>query len=296
MNKKFELSNITMEYKGRTLYRIKATKDFSDVNKGDLGGWVQYEENLSQQGNCWLYDDSKCMDESRVTDNSIMRDFTEMYNCSKMHDYSKMYDYSKMCGCSEMYNFTEIHGYSKMCDSSKIHDYSKMYAYTEMHDSSEMYDYSEMHGSSEMYDYSEMHNYSKMYSDSIIYDYSKMYDHARMFADSAMFGASEMHDYSEMHGSSRMHGSMLKDKEKLHGELFSIVEKFIDIVNPKGRMITGVLKNGEILYNVGCQEEITKEEFIDRIYYEDGGIEENPHRKEYLKIINMIESYFSYED
>ena len=236
MNKKFELSNITMEYKGRTLYRIKATKDFSDVNKGDLGGWVQYEENLSQQGNCWLYDDSKCMDESRVTDNSIMRDFTEMYNCSKMHDYSKMYDYSKM------------------------------------------------------------HNYSKMYSDSIIYDYSKMYDHARMFADSAMFGASEMHDYSEMHGSSRMHGSMLKDKEKLHGELFSIVEKFIDIVNPKGRMITGVLKNGEILYNVGCQEEITKEEFIDRIYYEDGGIEENPHRKEYIKIINMIESYFSYEE
>ena len=74
------------------------------------------------------------------------------------------------------------------------------------------------------------------------------------------------------------------------------MDDFIEIHNKKGRIVTGVLKNGEILYNVGYQEEMTKEEFIDRIYYEDGGIEENPHRKEYLKIINMIESYFSYED
>ena len=56
--------------------------------------------------------------------------------------------------------------------------------------------------------------------------------------------------------------------------------------------MTGVLKDGKIFYNVGCQEKITKEEFINRIYNEDGGIEKNPHRKEYLKIIDMIELYF----
>ena len=236
-NKKFELSNITMEYKGRTLYRIKATKDFSDVKKGDLGGWVQYEENLSQQGICWIYDDAKCMDNSRVTEDSIMRDFAEMYDCSKMHDYSQMFDHSEMHYCSEMYDYSQMHDYSKMCNFS------------------EMYDCSEMH------DYSQIHDYS------------------------------QMHDFSEMHGN-----SMLKDKEKLYGKLYSIVDDFIEIHNKKGRIVTGVLKNGEILYNVGYQEEMAKEEFIDRIYYEDGGIEENPHRKEYIKIINMIESYFSYEE
>ena len=97
--------------------------------------------------------------------------------------------------------------------------------------------------------------------------------------------------YQNIRRLKNVHGSMLKDKEKLHGELFSIVEKFIDIVNPKGRMITGVLKNGKVLYNVGCQDEITKEIFIDRIYNEGGGIEKNPHRKEYLKIIDIIELY-----
>ena len=37
--------------------------------------------------------------------------------------------------------------------------------------------------------------------------------------------------------------------------------------------------------------EITKEVFIDRIYNDDGGIEKHPYRKEYLKIIDVIELY-----
>ena len=51
-NKKYELTDITMTYEGRTLYRIRASKDFSDVKKGDLGGWVSNEYNLSQYSDC----------------------------------------------------------------------------------------------------------------------------------------------------------------------------------------------------------------------------------------------------
>ena len=90
-----------------------------------------------------------------------------------------------------------------------------------------------------------------------------------------------------------LNNSVLKNDDELYGKLVSRVDKFIDInvPNKRGRTITGVLKNGEILFNVGCQDEITKEVFIDRIYNEDGGLEKNPHRKEYLKIIDMIELY-----
>lgn len=37
-----------------TLYQIEALKDFSDVKSGDLGGWIEKESNLSQEGNCWV--------------------------------------------------------------------------------------------------------------------------------------------------------------------------------------------------------------------------------------------------
>ena len=60
MEKKYILTDIKKEYGGYTLYRIKALKDFTlingkEIHKGDLGGWVESEDNLSQKGLCWLH-------------------------------------------------------------------------------------------------------------------------------------------------------------------------------------------------------------------------------------------------
>ena len=60
MEKKFELTEeFIINNSGVKLYRIKALKDFSDVKKGDFGGYVQQERNLSQFGNAWVYGDAK---------------------------------------------------------------------------------------------------------------------------------------------------------------------------------------------------------------------------------------------
>ena len=57
--KKYELTKETLTYFGKTLYRIKALKDFSNVKKGDLGGFLESEANLSQTGDAWVYGDAK---------------------------------------------------------------------------------------------------------------------------------------------------------------------------------------------------------------------------------------------
>lgn len=38
------------------LWQIRALRDFGDVKAGQLGGWLECEENLSQLGDCWIYD------------------------------------------------------------------------------------------------------------------------------------------------------------------------------------------------------------------------------------------------
>lgn len=40
---------------GITLRRIVALRDFGDVKAGDKGGWIEKEENLSQDGNAWVF-------------------------------------------------------------------------------------------------------------------------------------------------------------------------------------------------------------------------------------------------
>lgn len=56
---KYELTKNTKVVDGKTLYQIRAIKDFGDVDKGDLGGWIEAEKNLSQEGNCWVSGDAR---------------------------------------------------------------------------------------------------------------------------------------------------------------------------------------------------------------------------------------------
>ena len=54
MEKKYKLTEETINVYGITLYRIEALKDFGNVKKGDKGGFIEKEDNLSQYRNCWI--------------------------------------------------------------------------------------------------------------------------------------------------------------------------------------------------------------------------------------------------
>ena len=51
MENKYKLTEESISYFGKTLYRIEALKDFANVKKGDKGGYIEKEDNLSQRGN-----------------------------------------------------------------------------------------------------------------------------------------------------------------------------------------------------------------------------------------------------
>lgn len=52
------------------LYRVKAVREFSDISIGDIGGYVQGYHNLSHKGNCWVYDDSKLLNNAKLSENA----------------------------------------------------------------------------------------------------------------------------------------------------------------------------------------------------------------------------------
>lgn len=52
--KKYELTAESIVKFGRTLFRIKALVAFGDVKEGELGGFVEKEENLDQSGDAWV--------------------------------------------------------------------------------------------------------------------------------------------------------------------------------------------------------------------------------------------------
>ena len=65
------------------------------------------------------------------------------------------------------------------------------------------------------------------------------------------------------------------------------IKSIIDVIETSRRCIYVLHEpNKEPLFTIGCQWNITKETIIQRIYEEDGGLECNPHRQEYLDILN----------
>ena len=72
MAKKYKLTDECIAIGGYKLYRIEALKDFSWVKKGDKGGFIESEYNLSQENNCWVYGDAKVYGNAYVYGNACV--------------------------------------------------------------------------------------------------------------------------------------------------------------------------------------------------------------------------------
>jgi hypothetical protein len=67
---KYELTDETMKIDGHILHRIRALRDFGDVEEGDLGGFIESEDNLSHEGDCWVGDNAVVYDNAKVYENA----------------------------------------------------------------------------------------------------------------------------------------------------------------------------------------------------------------------------------
>ena len=69
--KKFKLtSEFIVDISGVKLFRIKALIEFGNVKAGDLGGYIEKEENLSHMGNAWVSGNAQVFGNARVSGNA----------------------------------------------------------------------------------------------------------------------------------------------------------------------------------------------------------------------------------
>ena len=138
MEKKYKLTEETIIVNGKTLYRIKSLKDFGNVKKGDKGGFVEKEENLSQSGDCWVYDNAKVYNNAKVFDyadiygnaeifgNAIVSGNARVYGNAKVYHYAMVYDNAEVCdnaiisGNAEVYHDAAVYGNARVFGNAEI--------------------------------------------------------------------------------------------------------------------------------------------------------------------------------
>lgn len=50
--------------------RIRSLKNFRDIRIGDFGGMVQGYHNLDQEGESWIYENSKVLDDAQILEDA----------------------------------------------------------------------------------------------------------------------------------------------------------------------------------------------------------------------------------
>lgn len=83
--KKYELTTDTKSIFGKRYFRIRALVDFGNVSKGDLGGYIESEDNLSNDtgyGNAWVGGEAYVGGDARV-DGEAYVDSNDCYTTIK---------------------------------------------------------------------------------------------------------------------------------------------------------------------------------------------------------------------
>ena len=73
-DRKYEMTTIAKSQEGMLLHRIRALKDIpaAGVKKGDFGGYVLGEKNLSHQGDCWIGEEAAAFRDAIVCENAVV--------------------------------------------------------------------------------------------------------------------------------------------------------------------------------------------------------------------------------
>ena len=140
MEKKYRLlENDTITVSGRTLYRIEALRDFADVEKGDKGGYVEKEDNLSHEGNCWVSDNARVYDnalvggnawvygDARVSDNARVSDDAWVAGKAWVYDNARVSDKTWVFGGACVYDKAVIGGKAEVCGEARISSITDYY-------------------------------------------------------------------------------------------------------------------------------------------------------------------------
>lgn len=252
------LRSDTIIYKGVKLYRIQALKSFNDVEKGDLGGYIQNHKNLSHEGNCWVYDSAKIFGEALVEDNAEIHNQATIYGSALVADNAKIFDNASVFKLAKVFNDARI------CNSVKIYGHAIICDYANIYDNAEVF------------------------NGAMIYGNAVVADNARVCHSAKVRHYAIVHDNAIISNNADVHGMAVI----AHNAQIDSNRKYITMCNVGSRNdnVTFYLSDNEIYVKTGCFHD-TLNVFEKAVRLRHAG---SIYEKEYNDCIKLAKTKLSY--
>ena len=110
--KKFELTANSKMHLGKKLFQIKALISFGNVEEGDLGGFIEKEDNLSQSGNAWVSGNARVYGDAWVSGNAEVSGNAWVYGNAEVSGNARVPGNAWVSGNED---YTTIKGFGRNC-------------------------------------------------------------------------------------------------------------------------------------------------------------------------------------
>lgn len=191
--KKFVLTNEMKKLAGGTIvYRICAVRNFAladgtIVHSGDLGGWVEKEDNLFHHDTAWVGDDAIVYGNARVGGrvwihgNALVHGNARIYDTANVHDNAEIHGNSLIYGDAHIYGNVIVSGHARIYDSAEVCEEAEVF------------------DNARVCDESRVNEKAKVFGDSLVYGKAHVFGSVMVYGNAMIGGNAEvcnLHDYS----------------------------------------------------------------------------------------------------
>ena len=99
-----------------TLHRIKASVAFGNIKSGDIGGWIEKKENLSHDGNAWVFDDARVFDDAQV------------FGDAQVFDDARVFGNAQVYGNAQVFGDARVFGNVRVCGNAQVFGDARVYS------------------------------------------------------------------------------------------------------------------------------------------------------------------------
>ena len=259
--KKYELTSQVVEHNGLVLHRIRALKDFGSIKASEFGGWIESEENLSQDGTAWVFDNAKVSGKAMVSGNA------EIHNSALVFDNATVYENAKVRNNARIFNNAIV------CENARVFDNARVYGRASVYGKASIYGYATICDTTIVCGNANVNNYAQIYGGANIYGYAFIRGNAVVHGRAKVYGSVDVYGHVDICGDSRVYSKA----DYIVFKNFWSSERYFTYTRSNNKWKVGCF--------YGTGEELIKKAYADS---EESG-------KEYERVVRYVESILADE-
>ena len=120
MEKKYILTDETIEYPGHTLHRIQAVKDFGTISAGTLGGYIESETNLDHTGDAWVSGDARVFGDAMVFGDARVSGDARVFGDAMVSGDARVFGDAMVSGDAMVFGDARVSGDAKVSGDARV--------------------------------------------------------------------------------------------------------------------------------------------------------------------------------